>query len=709
MRAQKIIQVLAFLIHLFEALVCQQTFTYPPQDKIYINNYVMSHNFTSIHENITVQFQLNCSVQNRKLLISNLILDVDKSQTGFSIDIASQNDTSATFQLFKSSFYIYQIQFTLAEICIDSFNVERFNITQTSFNETGQYQFLIKNSKLSKDMAVFPFLTGVISNTNAYQTLFIQDIQLQDGGFTINFQSNPKQDINQININYIYYDKTNNPYYQIFQYVDTKYRNQEINISRELFPSNFTINQNYYCQQSDCLKYSMVGLTGYNQSTKYNQTNLRQIIQISMQPQKIIQIGYTKWADSFLYGIQSQFLLFQMVICQNGLANFQDKCQECPKGYFKYKDLNTNLYNCVYCDKNMVLNLQNIKCECPPKTIFNQNLQLCVCEDSSYYLDLTQYVCLNNPAQKNCEILENFLPSCNKCLSGFQNINGHCQYCGNGKFADESTNLCSQQCQDYCFLCTNKQTCIQLTDDFPCHFSCQLCSIPNSSQSCSLCSSSTRVFNSTDSTCNCRYGYEESNKTDCIQIVQSYSQQFLTFMNVIQGISFYMQLIQVLIPLYPHLQYSFMLQQQIGIISKYLQNNTNNLRIEILQLVHTELDKLFNDDNNNTYFPNIAQISVFNFLMYAKQTLDLAFSRLMFYSSLSISFDLYIIFYSFYSILIEHGQQIILRIDFNLNKCINPYRLYDNLIKQFNENLKVKIVGKFSQQCLLVNSQNTQY
>ncbi|KAL4500393.1 hypothetical protein ABPG72_003344 [Tetrahymena utriculariae] len=94
----------------------------------------------------------------------------------------------------------------------------------------------------------------------------------------------------------------------------------------------------------------------------------------------------------------------------------------------------------------------------------------------------------------------------------------------------------------------------------------QLCQLPNSSQSSSLCSSNTKVFNSTDYTCKCQYGYEETNKTDCIQIQQPYSQQHLIFKNVIQDISYYMQLIQALIPIFPHLQYSFMLQQQIRVI-----------------------------------------------------------------------------------------------------------------------------------------------
>ncbi|KAL4454243.1 hypothetical protein ABPG74_012200 [Tetrahymena malaccensis] len=762
-----------------QTLKCQQLYTYPFPDKIQVQQYSLDQKNT----NITISFKLKtCPSTKRQLLISNLNLDLYKKQDGFKIDQQSISDTSVTFNIYKNS---YIISFSLAEICIETFYVDKISINNVTFDKNGLFVHRVENPQnFNENMVLFPYIIGVISEY--YQFLFIQEVQTQNDGFLITFISSNYAQFAEIIINYIYYDEANNPYYQIFQFIDTKY--QQIQQPHIMFKeqSDFYINPKFKCEQKICNNYSMIGITGYQQNIN---ANLRQAMSINILQQNYIQINYSTWADSILQGIQSQFLLFQMVVCQNGQANFRDKCQECPSGFFLQKDQSTNLNICVSCDSscltcqlsssnctscsqenpyfvkelnkcqqqypnqyyceqnqtysiqydcikclncpqcsslveccnsnlfkfninnqkcecfdqqmmvydinpqkcscadettmvnnvknctckdtsymkynqneqkcdcldletmffdnfqcickdepkmtfkkqlnkcvcnetmqfnrttskcdcidysNMIYNQQNKVCECLPNMIYNQNVKLCVCENSSHYFDQFQKMCLSNPAQKNCEILENFLPSCNKCLSGFQKKQGRCYYCGNGKFFDENTNLCSQQCQDYCFLCANKKTCYQFNDEFPCHYSCQLCSQPNSSQSCSLCSSSTRQFSSKDNSCNCKYGYEETNKTDCIQIVQSYSQQFLTFKNVIKDISFFMQLIQVLIPLYPHLQYSFMLQQQIGIISKQYQDNTNNLRIELLQGYQNYNFQFFEDlnliqsDNQNT-------------------------------------------------------------------------------------------------------------
>ncbi|KAL4454242.1 hypothetical protein ABPG74_012199 [Tetrahymena malaccensis] len=720
---------------------CQQRYTYPFQDKIYSQQYTLTRDKKP---SIVIPFQLkSCLNTNRKLLISDLSLDIELTQDGFVIDSSNIDDSSVTFNIYKDTF---GIDFILTEICIDTFYVEKIKINNIQFDDNGLFKYKITNPpNFNRNMKAFPYIIGATAQ-NYPSYLFIQEVLTLNDGFQINFKSSQQARITLIIINYIYYDQTNNLYYKILQIIDQKYlqiQNPDIFFNKN---STIQIQDIYQCEKTYCKQYSMVGFTGYKQNPN---VNLRQFLRMDITQQNEININYSTWANSMLYGVQSQFLLFQMVVCQNGLANFRDQCQECPNGFFLQQDIIRNINICVkcdsscltcelsstkctscsqenpyflkdqnkcqqqypnqyYCEKNlnssiqyncticnnclqcrsqveccdnnlfkfnfqnqncecfdqqtmvyhtnhqkcscidentMTNNIKNctckdtqymkynknlkkcecldletmvfdnkkcickdeskmtfkisqnkcicnetmqfksitFKCDCILNLVYNKNLKLCMCEDSSQYFDKIQKTCLYNPAQKNCEILENFLPQCSKCLSGFQNKNGHCQYCGNGKFFDEGSQLCSQQCQDYCFLCSNKQTCYEYNDQFPCHFSCQLCSIPNSSQSCSLCSSSTRVFNSTDSTCNCRYGYEETNKTDCIQIVQSYSQQFLAFKNIVQYISYYMQLIQALIPLYPHLQYSFMLQQQIGIISKYLLNNTNNLRIEILQ------------------------------------------------------------------------------------------------------------------------------
>ncbi|KAL4454240.1 hypothetical protein ABPG74_012197 [Tetrahymena malaccensis] len=667
---------------------CQQHYTYPFQDKIYSQLYTLSHD----NKSIVIPFQLkSCLNTNRKLLISDLSLDIYYGQDGFVIDQSHIDESSVTFNIYKDTYGIY---FILTEICIDTFYVEKIKINNIQFDDNGLFKYKITNPpNFNKNMKAFPFIIGATAQTYP-SYLFIQEVLTQDDGFLINFKSSQQARITLIIINYIYYDQTNNHYYKILQIVDQKYL--QIQNPGIFFNQNtiIQIKDIYQCEKINCKQYSIFGLTGYQQNQNIN---LRLSLNLDITQQNEININYSTWADSILYGVQSQFLLFQMVVCQNGLANFRDQCQKCPSGFFQQqdiirninicvkcdsscltcelsstkctsctqenpyflkdqnkcqqqypnqyyceKDLNSSIqYNCTICNNclqcrsqveccdnnlfnfnfqnqncecfdqqtmlyhtkpqkcscidentminniknctckdtkymkynqnqkkcecldletmvfdnykcickdeqkmtfkisqnkcicnetmqfnsttfkcdcidinNMIYNLQNKMCECPPNMFYNQNLKLCVCKDSSQYFDKIQKMCLYNPAQKNCEILENFLPQCNKCLSGFQNKNGHCQYCGNGKFFDEGSQFCSQQCQDYRFLCSNKQTCYEYNEQFPCHFSCQLCALPNSSQSCSLCSSSTRVFNSTDSTCNCRYGYEETNKTD---------------------------------------------------------------------------------------------------------------------------------------------------------------------------------------------------
>ncbi|EWS76092.1 transmembrane protein, putative (macronuclear) [Tetrahymena thermophila SB210] len=254
----------------------------------------------------------------------------------------------------------------------------------------------------------------------------------------------------------------------------------------------------------------------------------------------------------------------------------EDKCDCMPSMFF-----NVTSSKCECRDKNVMQYVLSQKgCDCPQNSILVNDK--CICQDRSYYMDQYLKKCIQNPQIANCEIPNEQLPQCLKCYQGYKLVNGICKFCGNGKFFDDVTNDCTQSCIQYCYFCSNKQDCKQYEDQFPCHFSCQICTIPNSSTACSLCSSPTRQFNLTDSSCNCIYGYEETGQIDCQAIQQSYSQSFLTLKTVLHNLSFYMQLVLAITPFFPYIQYSFILQQQIGLISEILPDDIQDLRIELL-------------------------------------------------------------------------------------------------------------------------------
>ncbi|KAL4463206.1 hypothetical protein ABPG74_007207 [Tetrahymena malaccensis] len=265
-------------------------------------------------------------------------------------------------------------------------------------------------------------------------------------------------------------------------------------------------------------------------------------------------------------------------VCQDEMNMIfqRDKC-DC----FSSMSFNVTKQKCECKDINFMQYIESTKsCECPKNSTLIQDK--CVCLDNSYYMDQNLKNCVKNPNIANCEIPNQRLPQCLKCQKGYRLTNGICKFCGNGKFFDDVTNDCTQSCIQYCYFCSSKQDCKQYEEQFPCHFSCQLCTIPNSATACSLCSSSTRQFNSTDNSCNCLYGYEETGQIDCKAIQQSFSQSFLTLKAVFYNLSYYVQLFLAITPFFPYIQYSFILQQQIGLISQILPNDDSDMRIELL-------------------------------------------------------------------------------------------------------------------------------
>ncbi|KAL4496523.1 hypothetical protein ABPG72_014753 [Tetrahymena utriculariae] len=295
------------------------------------------------------------------------------------------------------------------------------------------------------------------------------------------------------------------------------------------------------------------------------------------QDSQTMQLNLDKSSCDCIDSTTMKFFL-NKCICQDeiNMMSQGSKC-DCSTSMF----FNTTSNKCECKDINFMQYILSTKsCECPQNSKLIQDK--CVCMDNQYYMDQRLKKCVQNPNIANCEIPNQQLPQCLKCQKGYRMVNGICKFCGNGKFFDDVTNDCTLSCIQYCYLCSNKQDCKQYEEQFPCHFSCQICAIPNSATACSLCSSPTRSYNQIDSTCNCIYGYQETGLTDCLAIQQSFSDSFLTLKTVLYNVSFYVQLLLAITPYFPYVQYSFILQQQIGLISEILPSDDSDMRIELL-------------------------------------------------------------------------------------------------------------------------------
>ncbi|KAL4482677.1 hypothetical protein ABPG73_021337 [Tetrahymena malaccensis] len=454
---------------------CQQRYTYPFQDKIYSQQYYLNE---QKQPSIVIPFQLkSCLNTNRKLLISDLSLDIYFAQDGFVIDQSNIDNSSVTFNLYKDT---YQIVFVLTEICIDTFYVEKIKISNIKFDDNGLFQYKITNPpNFNKNMKAFPYIIGATAQTYP-SYLFIQEILTQDDGFLINFKSSQQADITLIIINYIYYDQTNNLYYKILQIVDQKYL--QIQNPNTFFNqiSTIQIQDIYECEKTYCKQYSIVGFTGY----KSNQNaNLRYFLKMNITQQNEISINYSTWSNSVLYGVQSQFLLFQMVVCLNGLANFRDQCQECPSGFFQQQDIIRNINICVKCDSSCLTCKQSsTKCT----SCSQENPYFLKDQNKCQQQYPNQYYCekdLNSSIQYNCTLCIN----CLQCRS-------QVECCDNNLF---KFNFQNQNCE-----CFDQQTMVYHTNHQKC--SCKdENTMVNNIKNCTCKDTSNMKYNPIQQKCEC--------------------------------------------------------------------------------------------------------------------------------------------------------------------------------------------------------------
>ncbi|KAL4449936.1 hypothetical protein ABPG74_015055 [Tetrahymena malaccensis] len=236
----------------------------------------------------------------------------------------------------------------------------------------------------------------------------------------------------------------------------------------------------YECEKTYCKQYSIVGFTGY----KSNQNaNLRYFLKMNITQQNEISINYSTWSNSVLYGVQSQFLLFQMVVCLNGLANFRDQCQECPSGFFQQQDIIRNINICVKCDSSCLTCKQSsTKCT----SCSQENPYFLKDQNKCQQQYPNQYYCekdLNSSIQYNCTLCIN----CLQCRS-------QVECCDNNLF---KFNFQNQNCE-----CFDQQTMVYHTNHQKC--SCKdENTMVNNIKNCTCKDTSNMKYNPIQQKCEC--------------------------------------------------------------------------------------------------------------------------------------------------------------------------------------------------------------
>ncbi|EAR91322.2 transmembrane protein, putative (macronuclear) [Tetrahymena thermophila SB210] len=263
----------------------------------------------------------------------------------------------------------------------------------------------------------------------------------------------------------------------------------------------------------------------------------------------------------------TQFTLVSNSMCfctdqTKGLNTQNGNCQTCQAQ--GCQDCSLNYKICQTCQIGMKLN----------------NNQACDCEDPSqnFVSELNQ--CATQYKLINCQQPYSYNLYCNKCLEGYYNIQGICKLCSKGYYATDD-NQCIGKCPQYCINCLNSTSCLQYDDSIPCYYACSSCTIPNSKNSCSSCISKTRFFNLKTNSCDCVDGYEESGEVDCKQIPNPISSSLVNSLTNYFEASFYIQMPFIFLPAFAFAQYSFHLQQYIGILSLLQENRGKNLRKQL--------------------------------------------------------------------------------------------------------------------------------
>ncbi|EAR87003.2 hypothetical protein TTHERM_00417850 (macronuclear) [Tetrahymena thermophila SB210] len=240
--------------------------------------------------------------------------------------------------------------------------------------------------------------------------------------------------------------------------------------------------------------------------------------------------------------------------CKSCTGPLQSQCSQCSDGYIL--DGNST---CICSGQGQAFNPQTQACsqcnisgcasckydinkcdKCQQSLILDQTTSECYCQNQNMYFDKNQQICQKNTIQ-HCIQSARYSNLCIQCDAGYLNVSQQlCSYCGKGLYTNQN-NQCVNKCQSDCFVCTSNSNCLLTKDQtennnnnleidytsFKCHFSCSICN-GNTEINCLKCSSQTRTYSLTNSSCACKSGYFETGVADCLK----YSDLDLSFLSI---------------------------------------------------------------------------------------------------------------------------------------------------------------------------------
>ncbi|EAR97774.2 transmembrane protein, putative (macronuclear) [Tetrahymena thermophila SB210] len=523
---------------------------------------------------LSIQFLHNCYAQHYTSIWNNNVTIQDACIDGQKSTILLQQIESCPFQ--KNYLISFgKICVKLAEICLQNVKIKQINIINKSFlNISNLYSYNDSFSNSTQGLIAHSFLTGFSQENSS--PFYINTLPIANSSNSFNFTFLFSQLPMELDINYISYPREQyqpkpDLYYRIFSQLKTYFVTSQANYSQ--------FNQKINNIEYTCWIYKNFTLGTDLNNTLYGISGIQtdNDKQISFNDACISQCpdGYFKAQDS----IRNIFICSPCdSSCNICVGPSQTQCCTSTQ-QFLYNNLcqtefplqtncqyvNDNLYNCQKC-KSTCKNYCDANGQCLSSCQIKNSQLICTCENSSYYYNILQRICILRPQQKNCQSVSQNSPECVVCDQGYFLHQGICTFCANGKYAN-SDNQCLQTCPKYCIICRNSTTCQQYDETVPCHINCSTCSKPGSQNSCTSCKSKTRQLNNQTNTCDCIEGYQESEKQDCELIPSPISNNIANFLIKYLQASIGIQLPLILMPIQSFLSYSVLLQQQIGILS----------------------------------------------------------------------------------------------------------------------------------------------
>ncbi|KAL4485929.1 hypothetical protein ABPG73_018334 [Tetrahymena malaccensis] len=269
-------------------------------------------------------------------------------------------------------------------------------------------------------------------------------------------------------------------------------------------------------------------------------------------------------------------------ICQSQGQAFNPQTQTCSQ---------CQISGCASCKYDIN------KCDqCQQNLILDQITSECYCQNQSMFFDKSnQQTCLKNTIQ-HCIQSARYSNLCIQCEAGYLNVSQQlCSYCGKGLYTNQN-NQCVNKCQSDCFICTSNSSCVLTKDQtennnnnleidytsFKCHFSCSICN-GNTQTNCLKCSSQTRTYSLTSSSCACKSGYFETGVADC-QKYQDLEQSYLSIENSLFIIFLILQMPFIIFNKNFLIIQNFTAVQMIAVLSFDSQLQTNLNFVQLLKL-----------------------------------------------------------------------------------------------------------------------------